>query len=148
MNLVAVRPADPAGRGGLELRLGCQPVQRLEPVTDPREEPAAPPPDWETFAGRYHLDGLDETHVVGLQNGRLRVEIPGPLRNLVWGDLTPVAGDLFVALVEGEPSCTNVTVKFLRNETGAVTALSYSINRCRDIVFRKQKDGECDNESG
>jgi CubicO group peptidase (beta-lactamase class C family) len=149
-SLVSIRRADAtAGRGGgLVLRLGCQPLHRLEPVADPRKEPAAPPPDWETFTGRYRLHGLNETHVVSLRNGRLRIEIPGPLRNLVWGDLTPVAGDLFVAPVEGEPSCTNVTVKFLRNDRGAVAALSYSINRCRDIVFRKQNDVRSDDESG
>jgi len=104
--------------------------------------------DVELQVGRYRLHGLNETHVVSLRNGRLRIEIPGPLRNLVWGDLTPVAGDLFVAPVEGEPSCTNVTVKFLRNDRGAVAALSYSINRCRDIVFRKQNDVRSDDESG
>jgi CubicO group peptidase (beta-lactamase class C family) len=147
-NLVAVRPADlPSGRG-LELKLGCQPTMFLSPVTDPRTEPAALPTDFENLVGYYRLEGLEEAHEICLQNGRLHVAIPGPLRKLVWGDLTAVAGDLFVALVDGEPSCTNVTVKFLRNKRGAVAALSYSINRCRNIVFRKQTEGGRPDESG
>jgi len=59
------------------------------------------------------------------------------MRDLVWGELTPVAGDLFVAIIEGEPSCTNVTVKFLRDGQGRVNGFSCSVNRCRDVVFHK-----------
>jgi len=51
-------------------------------------------------------------------------------------------------LIESEPSCTNVTVKFLRDEEGRVTALSYSINRCRDLVFTKLTAGQKTHESG
>jgi len=142
-NLLAVRPAIPkAGRkGGLELRLGCQAVQKLAPVADPRLDPVAPPVDFESFTGRYCHGGLEEVHEVSLQDGKLRIDIPGPLRDLVWSELTPVAGDLFVALIAGEPSCTNVTVRFLRNREGRVVGLSYAINRCRALIFPKLEAG-------
>ena len=138
-NLIAVRPVDiNSGRaGGIELRLGCQPSQLLMPVADPRLEPISPPADFESFIGRYYSEGLEEVHQVSLHNGRLRIDIPGPVRDLVWGELTPVIGDLFVALIEGEAGCTNVTVKFQRNASGQPISLSYSINRCRDVVFKK-----------
>ena len=64
------------------------------------------------------------------------------MRDLVWGELTPVAGDLFVALIDGEASCTNVTVKFLRDGDGMVNGFSYSLNRCRDVVFHKLATGQ------
>ena len=111
-------------------------------MADPGSKPGSPPTDFVTFAGRYYHEGFEEVHEVSLHNDKLRVDIPSPLRDLVWDELTPVAGDLFVALIEGEPSCTNVTVKFLRDGKGRVTALSYSLNRCRDVVFQKLETGE------
>ena len=138
-NLVSVRLLDTlAGRsGGLELRLGCQTPSVLEPVVNPNSQPVSPPADFESFVGRYYHDGFEEAHEVSLQNGKLRIDIPSPMRDLVWGELTPVAGDLFVAIIEGEPSCTNVTVKFLRDGQGRVNGFSCSVNRCRDVVFYK-----------
>ncbi len=117
-------------------------VWLLATVADPRTNPISPPGDFESFTGRYYHDGFEEVHEVSLRENKLRVDIPSPVRDLVWGELTPVAGDLFIALIEGEPSCTNVTVKFLRDGDGRVTALPYSINRCRDVVFHKLMTGQ------
>ena len=149
-SLVSVRAQDSTGahNSGVELRLGCQAPYLLAAVTDPRTAPVSPPADFESFTGRYCHEGFEEVHQVSLYGGKLRVDIPSPLRDLVWGELTPVVGDLFVALIESEPSCTNVTVKFLRDEEGRVTALSYSINRCRDLVFTKLTAGQKTHEPG
>ncbi len=149
-NLVSVRAQDrtAGSNSGLELRLGCQAPYLLAAVTDPRKEPLSPSADFESFTGRYYHEGFEEAHEVSLCEGKLRVDIPSPLRNLVWGELTPVAGDLFVALIEGEPSCTNVTLKFLRDAQDRVTALSYSVNRCRDVVFTKLERGQISHEAG
>jgi CubicO group peptidase (beta-lactamase class C family) len=138
-NLVALRVKNQAtdDTSVLELRLGCQPCYSMVRVPDPRVEAVPPPPDFASFTGIYRNSGLQEEHEVSLLDGKLQIAIPGPLRKLVWGELSPVVGDLFVALVEGEPSCTNVTVKFLRDEKGWVEALSYSLSRCRDVVFEK-----------
>ena len=138
-NLVALRVKDQAaGRiGGLELRLGCQPSYQLINVPDPHNGTVSPPADFESFTGCYRNSGLAEDHEVSLLDGKLHIAIPSPFRRLVWGKLTPVTGDLFVALIKDEPSCTNVTVKFLRDHQGQVDALSYSLNRCRDVSFEK-----------
>jgi hypothetical protein len=135
-NLLAVRPR----KAGLELRLGCQPAVLLAPVADPRSDPLPFPTDINTFIGSYLNKEVKETHELTLVDGKLRVDLASPVRDLVWGDLTPLSGDLFIALIDTEPSCTNVTVRFLRDAGGDIEALSYSISRCRDVVFRKQKD--------
>lgn len=145
-NLVALRVGDLVA-GGLELRLGCQASYHLLKVPDPRVEPVPPPDDFASFTGCYRNGGLEEDHEIRLLDGKLKVTIPSPLRDLVWGELTPVAGDLFVALIEGEPSCTNVTVKFLRDQHGRVESLSYSLNRCRNVVFEKIENGAAQHES-
>lgn len=149
-NLVALRVKNQAtdDTGVLELRLGCQPCYPMVRVPDPRVEAVSLPADFESFTGIYRNSGLAEDHEVSLRDGKLHIAIPSPLRKLVWGELTPVIGDLFVALVEGEPSCTNVTVKFLRDEKGWVEALSYSLSRCRDVVFEKIGNGAGNHESG
>jgi pimeloyl-ACP methyl ester carboxylesterase len=94
-NLVSVRlPDQSAGQGGgLELRLGCQAPYQLAAVADPRSKPGSSPNNFVTFAGRYYHEGFEEVHEVSLHNDKLRVEIPSPLRELVWGELTPVAGE-------------------------------------------------------
>ena len=138
-NLVAVRMLDPAvGRqGGLELRLGCQETCVLSPIRDPRDADPQEIAAADDLVGSYMHDGLQEVHEVYVAEKRLHVRIPGPVRSLVWDALTPIADDLFVALIEDEPSCTNVTVKFLRDERGEVSGLAYSLNRCRNILFDK-----------
>jgi CubicO group peptidase (beta-lactamase class C family) len=148
-NLVSVRMLDPlTGQGdGLELRLGCQAPYQMAVVADPRAIPISPPGDFESFTGHYYHEGFEEVHKVSLRENKLRVDIPSPMRDLVWGELTPVTGDLFVALIEGEPSCTDVTAKFLRDGNGRVTAISYSLNRCRDVVFHKLKTGQKTHET-
>jgi hypothetical protein len=147
-NLVSVRLLDTSeGRGGgLELRLGCQAPSRLTAVVDPRVEPVSLPSDFESFTGSYYHNGFREVHEVILREGKLHVDIPSPMRDLVWGDLTPVAGDLFVALIKGEASCTNVTVKFLRGKDDRVNGFSYSLNRCRDVIFTKHEAGHIPHE--
>jgi len=149
-NPLAVRPADPGlGRaGGLQLRQGCQELIDLEPVDDPLRYLQAMPADFETFTGHYWLETLDEIHRVSLQDGRLIVSIGSPVRDLVWSELAPVTGDLFVAPVDGEPSCTNVTVQFLRTGNGQVNGLTTSINRCRHVFLKKLPDDRMCHEPG
>ena len=142
-NLVAVRVHDiAAGREGcLQLRLGCQALSDLSLVDDPRDIELQDTSCMDGLVGSYVHDGLKEVHDVYIADKSLRVRIPGPVRGLVWDELTPVAGDLFVALIDSEPSCTNVTVKFLRDKSGVVTGLSYSLSRCRDVFFEKENTG-------
>lgn len=136
-NQIALRSVADSGGKSLELRLGCEEPWLLRRIGDPRTDPAAAPVDIGSFVGSYICDEIAETHEISLQDGALRVDIESPLRKLVWSELTPIGGDAFVALIAEEPSCTNVSVRFKRSPLGPVTGLSYSINRCRDVQFRK-----------
>jgi len=128
---------DASERPVIRLISGCQPPISLEPVPDPRARAAPEAEKLKTLAGSYYSDELKETHDVNLQEGHLHVKIPCPVRRLEWEKLVPVSGDLFGAMIAGEPSCTNVAVRFLRDTNGVCRGLRYSINRCHDVLFRK-----------
>lgn len=129
---------------GLAFRTGCELPRSLQRVAGPGafRAPDDAEADLAEYAGRYHQPDLEETHVVRCAEHGLTVALPSPMRRLVWKELVRVGGDLFVARVEGEPSCTNVTLRFLRDGSGGVTGLSYSINRCRGIVFQRLREME------
>lgn len=140
-NELAIRPADvstgPAA--GLVLQLGCRKAVTLAPVDHPRNGKEGPGIDPQEFTGTYFNESLREVHVIRCESGGLEVGIRGRVRSLPWSKLTAVSGDLFVAMIDSEPSCTNVTLKFLRNPAGEVEGFSYSINRCSRVVFHRQK---------
>lgn len=143
-NPIALRPMTGAAGQSLELRLGCEAPRRLLRTEDPRTKPAEAPGDLDEFVGRYVCDEIAEQHETYLRDNALHVQIASPLRNLVWDELARVGGDFFVALIGGEPSCTNVAVRFLRDRHGAVAGLSYSINRCHDVRFHKRSENGSD----
>lgn len=120
----------------IELVQGCCDPVRLLSVIDPRSDSGAVPIDPATYMGRYYHAGLQESHLISWSEDALEVSLPGPLRTLVWKKLLPVSENLFIASVEGEPSCTNVTVRFLR-EGSRIIGLTYNLNRCKDVVFEK-----------
>jgi CubicO group peptidase (beta-lactamase class C family) len=133
-----------ATNDGLEFRTGCAPARRLQRVAGPGAFRASDDAgdDLSVYEGRYLQPELEEIHVISRTENGLKVSLPSPMRRLVWNDLVRIRGDFFVAQVEGEPSCTNVTVRFLRDGSGGVSGLSYSINRCRDIVFQRLQEME------
>jgi CubicO group peptidase (beta-lactamase class C family) len=130
---------DSGERPAIKLFSGNQPAIELQPVADPRLAPRPNPAGLYEYTGRYFSDELQETHELTVQDGFLHVHIPSPTRDLVWSKLVPVCGDLFGALIDGEPSCSNVAVRFLRDENSSCTGLSYSISRCTDVRFRKSE---------
>ena len=89
------------------------------------------------FAGRFVSDVLQEYHSVLAHDGYLEIELESPLRSLVWRRLVPVAGDLFTSVIDGEPSMTNVQVRFERDGTGEVTGFCYYLSRCRRVRFSR-----------
>lgn len=143
-NLVSLRLRTPSvgPEAGILLRLGCEEPYLLLPVDDPRAAGSEPGFDPREFCGRYYHDCLEEVHAVTAADGGLNIQIASPIRNLAWNRLAQVVGDLFVAPIDGEPSCTNVTVKFFRDRDGKVCSMSCSLNRCRGLFFRKLGTGE------
>lgn len=133
-----------AENDGLEFRTGCEPSRRLQRVAGPGtfRAPDDSEVDLSEYEGRYLQPELEEIHVISRTENGLTVSLPSPVRRLVWNDLICIRGDLFVARVDGEPSCTNVTIRFLRDASNEISGLSYSINRCRDIVFQRIQRGE------
>ncbi len=133
---------DSSSRPTLNLILGCQPPIPLTPLDDPRQSPADLPTDAVSFAGLYHDPVTDVRHKVQLQDGQLKVSLAAPMLDLMWQVLTPLGGDMFTAMIDSEPSCTNVIARFLRNAQGRVTQLDYSLNRCRNVIFNKIDGGD------
>jgi CubicO group peptidase (beta-lactamase class C family) len=138
-SLISLRPgaAKRAGRPVMKLIQGCLPEIALHPVDHPLESPLALPENSESYAGLYHDPVTDARHVVTLEDGVLTVTLAAPMLDLAWRVLTPLGGDLFAGLVDGEPSCTNVIARFTRDETGVIDGLDYSINRCRNVIFNR-----------
>ena len=125
------------GEAGLEVRIGARAAQGLRPIQDPRDVPVPLPADYEDFAGVYRNETLGIEQVVEAGGGEIAIRLSSRMRGLVWNRLFAVAEDLFVAPVEGEPSCTNVVIRFRRDGQGAVCGLRYSLSRCEDLDFEK-----------
>jgi CubicO group peptidase (beta-lactamase class C family) len=133
-----------AVENGLAFRSGCEAPRLLRRVAEPgafreSDESSASLAEYE---GHYLQPELAETHIVRRDGNGLSVTLPSPIRRLVWKDLVRIEGDLFVAPVDGEPSCTNVIVRFLRDASNEISGLSCSINRCRNVVFQRLHEEE------
>lgn len=136
-NPVYIEMAGRGGEVGLEVRIGARAAQRLRSIPDPLDVPVPLPADYEDFAGVYRNERLGIEQVVEVGGGEIAVRLPSRIRELVWNKLYAVTGDLFVAPVEGEPSCTNVVIRFRRDGQGGVCGLRYSLSRCEDLDFEK-----------
>jgi CubicO group peptidase (beta-lactamase class C family) len=118
----------------LDLVLGCAAPIALGRVEEPRARSGE---SMHEFAGRFVSDVLQECHSVLAHDGYLEIELESPLRSLVWRTLVPVAGDLFTSVIDGEPSMTNVQVRFERDRTGTVTGFCYYLSRCKCVRFAR-----------
>ena len=88
----------------------------------------------DALAGCYHSSELGEYfHVLRDADGAY-VQGANTCRPLLWRRLKQVAPDLFVCLVDGEPSVTNVVVRVER-ENGRVQACLFSLNRVFNLRF-------------
>jgi hypothetical protein len=119
------------GEGVLEVKFGVGEIVRFERWQAPLSPPA------NDLVGRYYNAQLDETHEVVWRDGRLEVRLRPFFRELSWSALTHRNGDAFSALIAGEPSETNLMLRFARDASGRVTGFFYSTYRCRDIWFER-----------
>jgi CubicO group peptidase (beta-lactamase class C family) len=120
-------------RPPLEIRFGALAPMRFEPVA---EDPPGPE-DPSAFVGTYHSEALGESCRVRAERGGLQIELASPLRRLLWKELAPIRGDLFAAVIPETPNPTNVSVRFLRDDAGRVTAFEYSLSRVYGIRFER-----------
>jgi hypothetical protein len=92
-------------------------------------------PELADYVGAYDSPELGESHVITMSGDHLEVRLESPLRRLVWRRLKCCGPDIFVAPIDGEPSMTNVSVRFERDSHGQICALSYTINRAARTRF-------------
>lgn len=91
------------------------------------------------LAGRYRSALIGESHYVRVgAEGGIEITLDSALRRLSWKRCTRRAQDIFTADVRGEPTQTNLVVRFVRNGAGRVEGMTYTTNRCRDLLFARE----------
>lgn len=131
--IIEVVPGSAGAQPALRVQFGALPICLFQPVA---AEPLAmdTPND---YIGDYISEELGECHRVHWGDGELFVGLPSPLRSLLWRRLMRRIDDVFTAEIPGEPSASNVTVRFVRDAKGCVCELTYALNRIRGVTFRK-----------
>lgn len=95
----------------------------------------------EDLTGAYRSPLLGETHYVRIAaGGELEITLDSSLRRLSWRKCTHRAKDVFTADVRGEPTQTNLTVRFVRDGKGTVSGMTYTTYRCRDLFFKREAE--------
>ena len=92
------------------------------------------------YVGEYRSQAMGETHYVLALDGGLEITLASPTRTLLWRRLKPRGGDLFSAMIPGEPSDTDVSVIFKRDAAGRVDRLDYNLVRNRGVSFSRRSD--------
>lgn len=90
------------------------------------------------YTGCYGSEILGETHIVSEAADGLEVRLANPFRQLLWRRLIPCSPAVFIAPIEGEPSCTNVTLHFERGPDGRVVSFRCNINRAFGMQFMRR----------
>lgn len=87
------------------------------------------------YVGEYRSEVMGETHHVRLADDGLEVTLASPTRTLLWRGLKPRGGELFSAVIPGEPSDTDVSLMFRRGPDGQVERFDYNLVRNRGVTF-------------
>jgi CubicO group peptidase (beta-lactamase class C family) len=90
------------------------------------------------YAGEYRSSLLGESHFVRPTEGGLEVTLGSQTRKLLWTALKPRGGDLFSAVIPGEPSDTDVSLLFRRSADGVVSGFDYNLSRTRGVRFDRR----------
>lgn len=92
------------------------------------------------YVGTYLCPTLGERHEI-LWNGKeLAVSTGAAVRPLLWSRLVRRTDAVFTAPIDGEPSETNVTLRFLSAPDGAITGFDYTLSRVYGLRFEKERD--------
>jgi CubicO group peptidase (beta-lactamase class C family) len=134
-SLGANSATSPGQRPKLAVRFGAQSPRHFEPIAVPAAAPQAARLD--EYAGIYRSDELAEEVVLSPTDGELEIALRSPLRSLLWNRLRPLAGDLFCAVFETEPSLTNISALFRRDAEGRTIELHMATSRAGTVVFER-----------
>ena len=78
------------------------------------------------YTGRYHSDEVNANLVIKFEKGNLIIERKGNQRYMLISD----TGDIF------KVKDSNVSVKFIRDQSARLTGLSFTTPRVRNVVFK------------
>lgn len=92
------------------------------------------------FAGRYRCDALGVTYRLQPADSGFDVEIESRFFSLVWRRMRYTLDDVMVSEIPGEPSRTNVSLKFHRDARGRITGCAVLLERVGPVQFRKIAD--------
>ena len=97
------------------------------------------PVDPSRYIGIYRCPTLGERHEITWNGKELIVSTGSPMRPLLWSRLVRRTDSVFTAPIDGEPSETNVTLRFLTSPNGAVTGFDYTLSRVYGLRFEKER---------
>jgi D-aminopeptidase len=97
------------------------------------------PVDPSSYVGIYRCPALGERHEITWNGKELIVSTGSPMRPLLWSRLKRRTDSVFTAPIEGEPSETNVTLRFLTNPNGTVAGFDYTLSRVYGLRFEKER---------
>lgn len=118
----------------ITLALGNMRATVLYRIDEPGNMPASCSDE---YSGKYFSPATQATHEINVCEAMLTVTLTSSDKELVWKNFNHVIGDLFTSEIEGEPSNTNVQIKFTRDKEYSITGLSYSLSRCLAVEFIK-----------
>lgn len=96
------------------------------------------PIDPSRYVGVYRCPTLGERHEITWNGKELVVSTGSAVRPLLWSRLVRRVGEVFTAPIDGEPSETNVTLRFLTSPKGAVTGFDYTLSRVYGLRFERE----------
>ena len=62
------------------------------------------------------------------------------MRPLLWSRLVRRTDYVFTAPIDGEPSETNVTLRFVTDPSGAVSGFDYTLSRVYGLRFERERN--------
>jgi len=97
------------------------------------------PVDPSRYVGIYRCPTLGERHDITWNGKELIVSTGSAMRPLLWSRLVRRTDRVFTAPIDGEPSETNVTLRFLAGPDGVVTGFDYTLSRVYGLRFERER---------
>jgi len=97
------------------------------------------PVDPSRYVGVYRCPTLGERHDITWNGKEFVVSTGSAMRPLLWSRLVRRTDSVFTAPIDGEPSETNVTLRFLTSPDGTVTGFDYTLSRVYGLRFERER---------
>jgi D-aminopeptidase len=111
----------------------------LPPIALGRCDAPLPVADPSRYVGVYRCPSLGERHEIAWTGAELVVSTGSAVRPLLWSRLVRRAGELFTAPIAGEPSETNVTLRFTTGRDGKIDGFDYCLSRVYALRFERER---------